>query len=210
MGRQQKRKHRCLRSALRRPDSLRINVECGSQRGMSHQFLHDLEFDSETSEQSRERVTECVPTYPFLDAQPSGSRLDVMTKNHCSPIGLSSIVQSTGEYPIVAGFESALRSPRDQCSRELSQRATIRDTPPSARSGSDWRFLNMTALRSHIASWVFFGLDRRWSSPIDPTGAAGAPDRCEATTLTHVSKFGHSCISLALSPPLFLECRLTI
>jgi hypothetical protein len=86
---------------------------------MPHQLLHDFEFDSEASKQRAVGVTKRVPSDPFLDAQPFGSGLYVVTHDCCSPTRLSPIAQSTGKHPIVTVFEFALLSPFDQCCGKL-------------------------------------------------------------------------------------------
>lgn len=51
---------------------MRVDVECRTHGGVSHQFLHDFEFSPDTSQKSGVCVAERAPTDPFLDADPAG------------------------------------------------------------------------------------------------------------------------------------------
>ena len=100
-----------MSSALGRADRLRINVEGSPQRGVPHQLLHDFEFNSEASEQSSVGAPKGVPSDLLMDAQPLGRWLNVLSKNHWSPVELLSIAQPACECPIIFSLEFAMGPP---------------------------------------------------------------------------------------------------
>jgi hypothetical protein len=76
-----KKPMRALLPALQfgRRDCLGIDIQCGSQRGMPQQFLHDFEFSAHTSQQRRIGMTKCMPANAFLDSDLLGNGSNVFS-----------------------------------------------------------------------------------------------------------------------------------
>ena len=96
---EQERDHGLLRIALFGCDRLRVRVEGYSNRRVTQQLLHDLQFRAGRSEQRRIRVAKSMPADSLGDAQFSRNRTDMMAHDLLGQIGPAALSRRAGEYP---------------------------------------------------------------------------------------------------------------
>jgi hypothetical protein len=78
---------------------------------MPQQLLHRFEFCPDTSEQSRVRVPERVPSESLLNSETLRDRTNILAQDRLAPDRLPATVSSAGKNPIVALGESGAFSP---------------------------------------------------------------------------------------------------
>ena len=111
--------HGSLRGMLGGRNRLRIDIHRRPQGGMSHQFLHHFEFDSDASEKRRIGVPEGMPADALLNIESRGNGPDVIAMDRGTPVRSPAFVQSTRKYPVVGSVNLQSLSKSRELLREV-------------------------------------------------------------------------------------------
>src|SRR5260370_25627865 len=85
---------------------------------MSKQFLHHLERGSDTSQQSRVRMPERVPSESLLDSDTLRHGTNIFAQDRLAPVWSSTLVALTCEDPVICPGVAGTSLPLQHCVRQ--------------------------------------------------------------------------------------------
>jgi len=102
-GGKDERQYGGLCRVLSRRDRLGVDVDRGTQRGMSQEFFHDFEFRPYAPQQGRVCVAERVPANPLIDPESFCNGSNNPAEDRLSPVRMASSMVLIGKNPVI-GF----------------------------------------------------------------------------------------------------------